>query len=217
VTALRPELGAVSWRPVAGGLAAAAGLAVLDLTTWPGGPGSHPLWLVAGLLGGSVATALDDPAATIADAVPTPRWWRAAIRLLIGAAALVAWGAYAARVANAVSAPGEPVSWLGLVLIGTAIVLVTAGAAAALARSGAAEPGSLVASMTVASVLGLMILPMPGEFAAYDVSERWNDATALWTVLAATGTAALAWGTADPWRRRSGQRWTAAIMSPRQP
>ena len=62
---IRAELRAVHWSPVVGGLAAAAGLAVLDLTVWPGGPGSQLLWLVAGLLGGSVAVALDDPAATL--------------------------------------------------------------------------------------------------------------------------------------------------------
>jgi hypothetical protein len=225
VTALRAELGAelgaelraVRWGPVAGGLAAAVGLAVLDLTIWPGGPGSQLLWLVAGLLGASVATALDDPAATITGALPTPRWWRAAIRLLVAVGALVAWSAYVARVADAVSAPGEPVSWIALVLIGTALVLVTAGPAAALGRSGTGEPGSVVASMAVVSVLGLMILPLPLDIAAYDISERWTDATALWTVLGAIGAAALAWGVADPWRPRFGQRRTAAIVSRYQP
>ena len=64
----------------------------------------------------------------------------------------------------------------------------------------------MVASMAVVSVLGLMILPLPGDVAAYDVSERWTDATALWTVLGAPAAAALAWGVADPWHRRSGTR-----------
>jgi hypothetical protein len=199
---------------VAGGLFASAALAVLDLTIWPGGPGSELLWLVAALLGGAVAIALDDPAATVTDAVPIPRWWRVAIRLLVGAGALAGWGAYVARVTDAVSVPAAPVSWLALVLIGTALVLLAAGPAAALGRSGAGEPGSVVASMAVVSVLGLMILPLPGDFAAYDVSERWTDATASWTVLGAAGAAALAWGAADPWRRRFGQRRPAAIVSP---
>lgn len=214
---IRAELRAVPWSPVTGGLAAAAGLAVLDLTIWPGGPGSQLLWLVAGLLGGSVAVALDDPAATLTRAVPTPRWRRTAIRSLIAVGALVAWSAYVARVADATAAPGEPVSWPALVFIGTAVVLATAGPAAALGRSGATEPGSIAASMAVVCVLGLMILPLPRDIAAYDVSERWTDATALWTVLGATGAAGLAWGAADPWRRRFGQRPTAAIVSAFQP
>ena len=188
---------------------------MLDLTIWPGGPGSQLLWLVAALLGGSVAIALDDPAATVTDAVPTPATgggsrsgcWSAA-------GALAGWSAYAARVADAVSVPGAPVSWLALVLIGTALVLVAAGPAAALGRSGAGEPGSVVASMAVVFVLGLMILPLPRDFAAYDVSERWTDATASWTVLGASGAAALVWGAADPWRRRFGQRRPAAIVPP---
>lgn len=217
MTVLRAELHAVRWGPVAGGLAASAGLAALDLTIWPGGPGSQLLWLVAGLLGGSMAIALDDPTATITDAAPTPRWWRATIRLLVGAGALAGWGAYVALVADEVSVPGAPVSWLALVLIGTALVLVAAGAAAALGRSRSGEPGSVVASMTVVSVLGLMILPLPRDIAAYDVSERWTNATALWTVLGTIGAAALAWGVADPWRRRFGQRMTAAIVPRYQP
>ena len=206
---IRAELRAVRWSPVAGGLAAAAGLAALDLTIWPGGPGSQLLWLVAGLLGGSVAVALDDPAATLTRAMPTRQWRRTAIRLVVAVVALAEWSGYVARVADATSLPGEPVSWLALVLIGTALVLATAGPAAALGRARAGEPGSVVASVAVVLVLGLMILPLPRDLAPYDVSERWSDATALWTVLGVIGAAALAWGVADPWRRRLGHRRTA--------
>jgi hypothetical protein len=204
VTVLRAELGAVRWAPVVGGLAAATGLAVLDLTVWPGGPASQLLWLVAGLLGGSVAVALDDPTVTLTRAVPTSRGWRAAIRLLVAVGAVTGWGAYAARVADEVSAPAQSVSWIALVLIGTGLVLSAAGAAAALGRSGAGEPGSVVASIAVVSVLGLMILPLPRDVAPYDVSERWTDATRLWSAVGALGLAALAWGVGDPWRRTPG-------------
>lgn len=206
------ELRAVHWRSVVGGVAAAAALAVLDLTIWPGRPGSQLLWLVASLLAGSVAVALDDPAATLTRAMPTRRRWRTAIRLLVAVGALTAWSGYVAQVAAA-SLPGEPASWLALVLIGATVVLASAGAAAALGRALGGEPGSVVASVAVVLVLGLMILPLPRDLAAYDVSERWSDATALWTVLGALGSAALAWGAGDPWRRRFGQRRGAAIVS----
>jgi hypothetical protein len=196
---------------VAVGLIAATGLAVLDLTIWPGGPGSQLLWLVAGLLGGSVAVALDDPAATVTGVVPTRRWWRTAIRMLVAVGALVAWGAYVARVTDTVSA-----SWLAAVFVGATLVLAAAGAATALGRARSGEPGSVVASMTVVSVLGLMILPLPRDFAAYDVSGRWTDATALWALLGTAGTAALVWGAADPWRRRLGQRPTGRRLKARQ-
>jgi hypothetical protein len=205
VTAVRAELAAVPWSTVVAGLVTAAGLAVLDLTIWPGGPGSQLIWLVAGLFGGSVAVGLDDPAATLTSATPTRQRWRTAIRLLIAVGALVAWSAYVARVADAVSASGEPVSWLALVFIGTALVLGCAGSAAALGRTRSGEPGSVVASMAVVAVLGLMILPLPRDFPAYDVSERWTDTTALWAVLGTAGTAALVWGAADPWRGRTRQ------------
>ena len=214
MTGVRAELGAVPWGPVTVGLAAATGLAVLDLTVWPGGPGSQLLWLVAGLLGGSVAVALDDPVATLTRATPTPRWWRTAIRLLVAVGALVAWGGYVARVADATSLP---VSWLALALIGTALVLVAAGTAAALGRAGTGEPGSVVASMAVVIVLGLMILPLPGDLAPYDASGRWTDSTAMWAVVGVIGAAALCWGAADPWQRRPVQRRTAAIVSRYQP
>ena len=206
MTGARAELGAVPWGPVTAGLAAGTGLAVLDLTVWPGGPGSQVLWLVAGLLGGSVAIALDDPTATITGAVPTPRRRRAAIRLLTAVVALAVWGGYVARATDLVSTPGDPVSWLALVLIGTSLALAAAGSAAALGRAGAGEPGSVVESLAVVLVLGLMILPLPRDLAPYDVSGRWTDSTALWTVAGALGVAALLWGAGDPWRRGFGQR-----------
>jgi hypothetical protein len=84
-------------------------------------------------------------------------------------------------------------------------------------RSASRATRSGSCSIAVVLMFGLMILPLPSELTAYGVSERWNDSTALWTVLGATKTATLAWGEADPWRRRFGQRQTAAIMSPHQP
>jgi len=67
-------------------------------------------------------------------------------------------------------------------------------------------------------MLGLMVLPLPAQLAAYDVSSRWTDATAFWTVVGVLGVAALCWGASDPWRRRRpGQRRTAAIVSRYQP
>lgn len=210
------ELRAVPWSPVVGGLAVAVALAVLDLTIWPGGPGSPLLWLLAGQLAGSVALALDDPAATLTRAMPTPRRWRTAIRLLVALGALAAWSGYAARVADTTSLPGDPVSWLALVLIGVALVLAAAGAAAALGRALAGEPGSVVASIAVVLVLGLMILPLPGGLSAYDVSQRWSDTTALWTLAGGFGAVALGWGARDPWQRGLGQRGSAAAPSPSQ-
>ena len=212
MTVVRAELGAVPWGPVALSLAAATAVASLDLTVWPGGPGSQLVWLVAGLLGGAVAVCLDDPAATLTRATPTPRRRRTTIRLLVAVVALTAWSGYVARVVDATSLSGEPVSWLALVIIGTALVLGAAGPAAALGRARAGEPGSVVASMAMACVLGLMIFPLPRDVAAYDVSERWTDSTALWMSLGALGAASLAWGVADPWRRTFGQRQTPGIV-----
>jgi len=207
------ELGAVRWGSVAGAVLPAAVLAVLDLTVWPRGPGSELVALVAGLLGGAAALALDDPAAAVTRAVPTTRRRRTAIRLVVAAAVGAAWFGYVARVAVALRADGQPGSWLTLVVIGSGVVALCVGVACALGRGGDAQPGTMVASVAVLGMLGLMIVPLPGQVAPYDVSSRWTDATALWTGLGAIGVAALAWGATDPWRRGSGQRRTAAIMS----
>ena len=98
-------------------------------------------------------------------------------------------------------ADGLPVSWLTLVVIGSGVVALCVGVACALGRGGDGQPGTMVASTAVLGMLGLMILPLPGELAAYDVSSRWTDATGLWGLLGAVGVAALCWGAADPWRR----------------
>jgi hypothetical protein len=214
---IRAELAAVRWGPVAGALAAGAGLAVLDLTVWPRGPGSELCALVAGLLGGSAALALDDPAAGVTAAAPTTRRRRTAVRLVVAAVVVGVWCGYVGWVVSALRADGIDTSWLTLVAIGTGVVALCTGVAVDLGREGDAQPGSAVAATAVIGMLGLMVLPLPGDLAPYDASSRWTDATALWTVLGGVGLAALWRGSADPWRRRPGQRRTAAIVSRYQP
>ena len=135
---------------------------------------------------------------------------------MVAAGAVVAWCLYVGWTAHAMRADGLPVSWLTLVVIGSGLVALCVGAACALGRGGDGQPGTVVASTAVLGMLGLMILPLPGELAAYDASSRWTDATALWSLLGAVGVAALCWGAADAWRGR-GQRRTAAIVSRYQP
>ena len=74
-------------------------------------------------------------------------------------------------------ADGLPVSWLTLVVIGSGVVALASGAACAFGRGGDGQPGTVVASTAVLGMLGLMILPLPGDLAAYDASSRWTDAT----------------------------------------
>lgn len=202
---LLAELGAVRWGPVAGALASAAVLVGLDLTVWPRGPGSELGWLVAGLLGGSAALALDDPAAGVTRAVPTPRRRRAAIRLVVAAGVVGAWCLYVARTAHATRAEGLPTSWVTLAVIGSGVIALCVGVACSVGRTGDGQPGAVVASTALVGMLGLMLLPLPGGVAAYDASSRWTDATALWSALGAFGVAALAWGAADPWQRFPGR------------
>lgn len=196
------ELGAVRWPPVAGALAAAAALAALDLTVWARGPGSELTILVAGLLGGAAALALDDPAAGVTRAVPTTRRRRTALRLVVAAGAVGAWCLYVAVTAEAMRTDGRPASWVTLAVIGGGVLALCVGVATAIGRGGRdGQPGATVASTAVLGMLGLMLLPLPGDLAAYDTSSRWTDATALWALLGLAGVVALCWGAADPWRR----------------
>ncbi len=141
-TAPLAELGAVRWGPVAGALAAAAALAVLDLTVWPRGPGSELGALVAGLLGGAAALALDDPAAGVTRAVPTTRRRRTAIRLVVAAGGSGRGACTSRGRPTRCAADGLPVSWLTLVVIGSGVVALCVGAAVrARAGAGTGSPG----------------------------------------------------------------------------
>jgi hypothetical protein len=177
------ELQAIRWGPVAGSVAAATMLAILDLTVWAGGPGSVLTWLCAALLGGAGALAFDQPAGSVTDAAPYPVGLRVASRLLVTVGGGVGWCAYAWAVSDG-QPQGAFVSSTALTVIGEALLL--AGPAAALVLSGPdnRDPGALVASGLVAAVVGLLVLPLPGGLAPLDVADAWNRATVLWTLVA---------------------------------
>lgn len=198
-TVTRAELESVRWGPVVVTSLTAAALVALDLTVWPRGPGSELTWLVAGLLGGSAALALDDPAATVTRAVPVGVPLRTAIRLGVAAVAVAAWCGYAARVVAAVRADGGTVSWPALALVGVSLVCASTGAAAALGAGG--EPGAVVAGAAVLVALGLMVVPLPWSVAPYDVGSAGTRETVLWLGVAALGVGGLVWGARDPQRR----------------
>src|SRR3954451_19774060 len=184
------ELGAIRWGPVAGASAAATLLAVLDLTVWPRGPGSMLTWLCAALLGGAAALAFDQPASSVTQATPYPAGLRIASRLLVVAGGGVGWSAYAWTVAD-----GQPqsvsVSWTALTLVGAGLLLI--GPAASLVLSGPdnRDPGALVASVLVAIVIGLLVVPLPGDVDPFDVADAWTKATAIWGVVAVACAAVL--------------------------
>ena len=97
--------------------------------------------------------------------MPTTRRRRTAVRLIVALGADGVWCLYATGVTDALRADGLTVSWLTLALIGSGAVTLCAGAACALGRRGDGQPGTVVASTAVLGMLGLMILPLPGELA----------------------------------------------------
>lgn len=197
LTAVRAELRAMRWSPVLGAVLLAGALMVLDVTVWPNGPGTALAWLAAALLGGGACLALDDPSGDLTDTSPTTRRCRTGARgVAVLVPALAGWTAYTGVVARET---GGSASWPALVLIGAALALAGFTSGALMRRAGTAEPGAVVAPGLLALVLGLMLVPLPGDLYPYDTSATWTDATVLWTVLATSCLLTAMGATADPW------------------
>lgn len=184
------ELCAIRWGPVAASVAVATLLAILDLTVWTGGPGSMLTWLCAALLGGAGALAFDQPAGSVTDAAPYPLELRVAGRLLVTVAGGLGWSAYAWAVSHG-QPQGAFVSWTALTLIGEALLLAGPAAAVVLSRPDSRDPGALVASVLVAIVVGLLVLPLPGGLVPLDVADAWNTTTVLWSIVAIAAATAI--------------------------
>jgi hypothetical protein len=206
------ELAAVRWSPIAGAIGAAAVLAALDLTVWPRGPLSLLAWLSAAMLAAAAALTLDEPRHDPSLAVPTSRRLRTAARMLLPMLACAAWLAYAGLVTAVVRREGGTLSWAALAVVGIAVVVAAASAAAVLRRAGHAEPGGVVAGSAVAIALGLALVPLPGRLHPYDVSAV-NGTTALWIAVAGLGLAGLRWGTRDAWSVTT-VPWPHSVVTP---
>lgn len=187
-SAARAELGAVRWGPAVGAAAGAAALAGLDLTVWREGPGSPLAWLSAALLASAAALALDQPAGAVTEAAPYALGRRLAARLLVAGIAVVGWAGYAGLVAQ--SAPS--VSWPALAVAGSGLVLTGPALAVLLGGPDNREPGSLAASLLVAVVVGLMVVPLPAGLRPFDVSGTSGGGVLVWAAVAASAVAVLA-------------------------
>lgn len=197
-----PLVRAVRWQPVP--VAAAMASALLwwqdDRIADP----THAVWMlraVALLLAAGAAFALDDRTRSLLGAVPTPLWWRAAVRLLVvGAPAALVW-LISLSWAEARSAGSLPAA--GLSLEALALAAVVTAIAGGLARWRAVpDPGTVAAPVLLAAgfllpqlpePVGLAVLPGPG----------WDAAHLRWSVLLATAAGVLAVSLRDPaarWR-----------------
>lgn len=191
-SAVRAELGAIRWGPVAGAGVAAAALAMLDLTVWRGGPGSLLTWLSAALAATAAALALDQPAAAVTAAAPYSGNRRLAARLLVAAAAGACWAGYAGLVASD-QPSGVTVSWGAVTTAGVGLILLGPAVAVLLAGPDSREPGSLAGSLVVAVVIGLMTVSLPHDLHPLDVSDIGSDATRVWGAVTILSVSVLAW------------------------
>jgi hypothetical protein len=139
------------------------------------------------LLGGAGALALDEPTAPVTATAVVSRGRRLATRLVVTAAACLAWWVHVALRSDDL---GDAGGWWALAVTGTA--LVVAGPAAAGLLDAAQEPGGLVAAVLVGTVTGLLLLPLPFGLVAFDVSEAWTPATVRWTAVLGGSVLALA-------------------------
>lgn len=197
-----PLVRAVHWQPVP--VAAAMASALLWWQDDRMADPTRAVWMlraVALLLAVGVAFALDDRTRSLLGAVPTPLWWRAAVRLLVvGAPAALVWlislSWVGARSAGALPAAALSLEALTLAAVVTAL-------AGGLARWRAVpDPGTVAAPVLLAVGLllpqlpehvGLAVLPGPG----------WDAAHVRWSVLLAAAAVVLAVSLRDPaarWR-----------------
>lgn len=190
--AVRADLGAIRWGPVAGAGAGAAALALLDLTVWPGGPGSLLTWLSAALASTAAALALDQPAAAVTDAAPYPFGRRLAARLLVAAVAVACWVGYAGLVVSG-QPSGVTVSWGAVTTAGVGLLLLGPAVAVLLAGPDNREPGSLAGSLVVLAVVGLTTVPLPRGLTPFDVSTLESDATLVWGTVGLLSVSVLTW------------------------
>ena len=189
------ELRAVRWGPPTGTLGAAAALTGLDLWLWSGGR-AVVAWVVAALLGGTAALALDGTY-DAGDATPVGRRPRLLVRLVGTLVAVAAWMGYAAQIGADDRVPLAPLAAVGAALVG-----LGAAATVALERRPVGEPGALVTGGLVTVVVGLTVLPVP-SWASLAVAAS-EPARGAWTsaVVLALAVAAFLRGSADPWARR---------------
>ena len=205
LTALRPTLRSMPWRPLLAA-AASAGVAVWLINPSAGDVrGLVALRVTALLLAAGAAFGIDDPAAATVAASPTPLGVRRTHRLF---AAGAGWGLLwtLAVVTIAGEAPGVP---LAIPTVEAGAMLALALATAALAAPHVPEGrGGVVAgpALTLALVGVLMaqyLYPRWATlFALSPGGPEWDAARIRWIVLLAAGLATLAATSLDPARGR---------------
>jgi hypothetical protein len=189
---MRAGLFGYAVRALPRGAFAAAGL-VTVAWLWMLDRAPAAVWPAAGIAVGAVGAAasllLDEPAASVVDTLPRPRWWRTVARLLPAALLAGAWVTGTLLVDLDDVGPADLVALYGL-----ATILGAAALTGALRRGGRPTPGIAVGAaillvLAVATIVNplarwLPLFPMPGDGA-------WAASRLLWTCVAAVAAAVL--------------------------
>jgi hypothetical protein len=174
---------------------------------------SAAMWLLRGvalLLAAAVAFAPDDAARGTLGALPTPLWWRSAVRIVppLGLSALV-WGAAVVWVAARVA---RPLPWGDLALETAAFWALTLGTSCGVARwRHLDEPGYVVAPLVLCVGLLLTELPERVSLVTFPGAD-WDDAHLRVAAVLGAALVVLALSVADPARR--GVRGLAPCVHP---
>jgi hypothetical protein len=191
---------ACSWRAlprsaVLGGCSVAA---LLPVVAWPSldtGSGLLVLRGTAVLLAVAVTFAVDDPAADVLAASPTPLRQRVMVRVALAVAvAGAAWTAAAAVVAarDHVPVAGLTLEVLALAMVGIAVAL------ALQTWGGATDPGILTAPVVAGAVLAANLLPSRWALlVAGPGGPEWEQAHRRWAAVLVVAVVAARLATAD--------------------
>lgn len=190
------------WTPLVAGSALAATI----LTGCVGIPTESPplgyLRLALIVLAAAAAFVLDEPAAAAVDATPASLRRRTTHRAAAALLPLTVWttGVLAVQQQHAATPTA------GLVLEGAGALSVAIALAAVLRRNGHAEPGDAVACGLGATLLGMLLLPLPHSVPLFPNGNGLTVITLLWGVLTSAAAGLTVIGSQDPFLRRRTRR-----------
>ena len=161
------------------------------------GPSPELLWLGLGALTVGVVTALDEPAAAVADACPRSRRLRLAERLLAPLVVLAGWSGFALALDGRSGISGPTLAWCGV-----GVMVVALAAAAVLRRRAVLSPAVLVApGVLLAVVTCLLFQPfLDGDLVVLQAYDRPGADGVLWWVTAPAALLVLLWESRNPGR-----------------
>jgi hypothetical protein len=149
----------------------------------------------------SVAGALDDDAAGLADAFPVARFWQRGLRALPALVLLAAgWGTFVVAVSAALPSGYGALPWGGLTMeLASCTAVAVAAAAWQVRRSGTGgAPAGAAALFGLAGMWFVPVLPERWTLLTTPGVPDWAAAHGRWAALAAIAALLAAWWSRDP-------------------